>query len=102
VSLALPLSQVQRIGEAGKHVRQPDVRSLNQHGRERLQICQRAGDCCVGRARKAPCRNEQTRVVGAQDVSNLPGTKTRRFQRVSALLTYSAHFDLTFRDFSWS
>jgi hypothetical protein len=37
--------------------------------------------------------------VGAQDVSNLPGTKTRRFQRVLALMTYSAHFDLTFRDF---
>jgi hypothetical protein len=37
--------------------------------------------------------------VGAQDVSNLPGPKTRRFQRVSALLTYSAHFDLTFRHF---
>jgi len=99
----LPLSQVERIGEAGEHVRQPDVRSLNQHGRERLQICRRAEDCCVGRARKARCTKGKLRVAGAHDVSNRPRLKALRSQRVSEPWTYSAHdsahFDLRFRNF---
>src|SRR4029453_3227904 len=74
-----------------EHVRQPDVRSLNQHGRERLQICRRGEGGCVGRARKAGCRKEKLRVADAHDVSNRPRLKALRSQRVLEPWTYSAH-----------